>query len=507
MKWATLTMIAVLVAQACAVNGAETYSKLWSRGGENWTPDSRLPDFSYAGYRAGAAALPEPKATLNVRDFGATGDGKSDDSKALLGAIAAAEGKVVEIPPGEYRITEILEIRTAGTILRGAGPDKTILFFPTPLNEIKPNWGATTGGRRTSNYSWSGGFVWFRGSFQSEKIADIEPPAERGSTRLRLSSSDGLTVGQRVEIYQQDTPENSLAHYLYAGDPGDTRKLNGRTRTSMVVWIDAIEAGEIRFHPALRFDIRTEWKPQVRRFEPTVSDSGVEHLTLRYPVTDYKGHFTELGYNGVALSGVADCWVRDVRIENPDSGIFVGGKFCTLTDVKVTSRRAVDGQNCTGHHGITLGGTDNLLTGFDLRTRFIHDITVTNGSSHNVASSGKGVDLSFDHHKRAPYENLFTDIDIGEGTRPWKCGGGASLGKHCAARETWWNIRSKRPVSPPSSNFAPPALNLVGLTTDDPAQCDPEGQWWEAIPPEDLRPANLHEAQLARRLRGEAVSR
>jgi hypothetical protein len=199
--------------------------------------------------------------------------------------------------------------------------------------------------------------------------------------------------------------------------------------------------------------------------------------------------------------------VRDVRIENPDSGIFVGGKFCTLTDVTVTSRRTVDRQKCTGHHGITLGGTDNLLTRFDFGTRFIHDITVTSRSSHNVASSGKGVDLSFDHHKYAPYENLFTDIDIGEGTRPWKCGGGASLGKHCAARETWWNIRSKRPVSPPGSNFAPPALNLVGLTTDTPSQCDPDGQWWEAIPPEDLRPANLYEAQLARRLRGESVSR
>ena len=503
---ALISIIAIVAAHACALNAAETYSKLWTRGGENWRPDGRLPDFSYAGYRAGAAELPEPKATLNVRDFGAKGDGKTDDSKAFLDAIAAAEGKVVEIPPGEYRITEILEIRTAGTVLRGAGPDKTILFFPTPLNEIKPNWGATTSGRRTSNYSWSGGFISFRGSFQSDKIADIQPAA-RGATSLRLSSTDGLTVGQRVELYQQDTPENTLARYLYAGDPGDMRKVNGRTRTSMVVWIDAIEAGAIRFHPALRFDIRKEWKPQVRRFEPTVSESGVERLTFRYPVSDYKGHFTELGNNAVALRGVADCWVRDIRIENPDSGIFAGGKFCTLTGVTVTSRRGVDRQQCTGHHGVTLGGTDNLLTRFDIRTRFIHDITVTSGSSHNVASRGKGVDISFDHHKRAPYENLFTDIDIGEGSRPWKCGGGASLGKNCAARETWWNIRAARPLSPPGSNFGPPMLNFVGLTTDTPPQCDPGGLWWEAIPPQDLRPANLYEAQLARRLRGESASR
>jgi hypothetical protein len=65
-------------------------------------------------------------------------------------------------------------------------------------------------------------------------------------------------------------------------------------------------------------------------------------------------------------------------------------------------------------------GSDCLLSNFDFRTRFIHDITVSNSSSGNVMMQGRGMDLSFDHHKRYPHANLFTDIDLGKGTRMYK---------------------------------------------------------------------------------------
>src|SRR6185295_5448976 len=108
-----------------------------------------------------------------------------------------------------YRITRILEIIRPNVVLRGAGPDRTILFFPTPLNDIKPNWGATTTGERTSNYSWSGGFIAIRGNFQSKTLASIVDGAKRGDKSVKLSSTKQLRIGQRVEIFQSDTPDNS----------------------------------------------------------------------------------------------------------------------------------------------------------------------------------------------------------------------------------------------------------------------------------------------------------
>ena len=50
-------------------------SALYGADGESWDPRGRLPDFSYAGYRAGEAPIPDVAVVANVRDQGAVGDG------------------------------------------------------------------------------------------------------------------------------------------------------------------------------------------------------------------------------------------------------------------------------------------------------------------------------------------------------------------------------------------------------------------------------------------------
>src|SRR5215468_6524457 len=296
----------LLVAVTATVPGQT--SDLWGNGGERWSPRSRLPDFSFAGYHSGEAPLPHVPRGVSVKDFGAKGDGSSDDTAAFLKALATVKSGAIEVPPGRYLITNILEIKRSHMVLRGAGPDKSILFFPKPLNEIKPNWGATTAGRPTTEYSWSGGFVWFKGNLGRRPLANVTAPAQRGDTTLRVSTTAGLRVGQRVEIAETDTPQNSLAAALYSGDAGDTSKLLGSTRASIVCHILRIARDQIELDRPLRFDTKAEWQPRVMSFEPTVSESGVEELGFEFPVSPYAGHFTELGFNAVAFSGVSDCW-------------------------------------------------------------------------------------------------------------------------------------------------------------------------------------------------------
>ena len=139
LKAAALT--AMLVAGVAGLASAEN-SALWGDHGEVWSPQSRLPDFSHAGYHCGEAPLPVVPVVASVKDFGATGDGRTDDTAAFLAAIARGKPGAILIPPGHYRITKILRITHAGTVLRGAGPDKTFLYFPTPLNDLAPDWGA-----------------------------------------------------------------------------------------------------------------------------------------------------------------------------------------------------------------------------------------------------------------------------------------------------------------------------------------------------------------------------
>lgn len=478
-----------------------TYSELWGEAGERWSPQSRLPDFSYAGYHCGEAPLPTVAPGVSVLTFGAKGDGETDDTAAFRAALATVNG-AIEVPPGRYRITDTLEINRSGVVLRGAGTDRSVLFFPTPLQEIHPDWSATTEGRPTSNYSWAGGFVWLKGDFDQTDLTPITTEAGRGDTAVQIASTDGLSVGQRIEIFVEDIPEDSLAIALYSGDPGPTSKLRGSTQARLVCQIVEIQGDWITFDRPLRFPLHPEWQPRIRRFATTVTESGVENLCFEFPVTPYEGHFTELGYNPIAMRGVCDCWVRDIRIVNADSGLFPNGCFCTIQDVVFESTRPVDAElQCTGHHGIYIGGDDNLFIGFDFRTRFVHDITVSRCGG-NVIAHGQGVDLCFDHHKRAPYENLFTDLDAGAGTRLWRCGGGADLGKNCAAHGTFWNIRAQASLSYPPASFGPPSLNLVAVQTQEPAVMEPDGRWFEVIPSDMLAPQNLHTAQLKRRITG-----
>ena len=493
-------MAAGLLLPAAAETQPASYSELWGANGEKWNPRSRLPDFSFAGYHRGERALPAVPPGVSVKDFGAKGDGESDDTQAFIDALAQVKRGAIEVPPGRYRITNLLEITRPGVVLRGAGPDQTVLLFPTPLNVIKPNWGATTTGERTSNYSWSGGFITVRGRFGSARITEIAEPAQRGDNVLKVASTAKLRVGQEIEVFQSDTPGNSLAVHLYSGDAGPVKNLKGRGETSLISRITGIDGNRVILDRALRCDLREEWKPQLRVFEPTVTESGVENLGFEFPVAPYQGHFTELGFNPVALSGVAHCWVRNIRVRNADSGPFVSGAFNTLDGVVLESERAVDNQKCTGHHGISLGGSDNLLVNFNIRTRLIHDITASEFCSGNVASRGRGVDLSLDHHRYAPNENLFTDLDAGAGTRLWKCGGGADLGKHCGTRGTFWNIRAANPLSYPPAGFGPPTMNLVALSAGSPNEIAMDGKWFETISPAAIQPPNLHEAQRAKRL-------
>jgi hypothetical protein len=43
-------------------------------------------------------------------------------------------------------------------------------------------------------------------------------------------------------------------------------------------------------------------------------------------------------------------------------------------------------------------------------------------------------------------------------------------------------------------------MNFVALQTDQPSETNLEGRWFEAIPPDQIIPQDLHAAQLARRL-------
>lgn len=75
----------------------------------------------------------------DVKAFGATGDGVTDDSDAVQAAIASLPtGGTVAFPPGLYRLTEALSITTSGLTLQGVGQygGTTLAFATTTGDDI-----------------------------------------------------------------------------------------------------------------------------------------------------------------------------------------------------------------------------------------------------------------------------------------------------------------------------------------------------------------------------------
>lgn len=473
------------------------YSRLWGHTGELFDPYGRLPDFSYAGYEYGNSPIPQQRVVASVRDFGADGSDRADDTAAFQRAIATVQSGAIEIPAGSYFISDILTIEKPGIVLRGAGSGRTVLNITTTLEALKPQIAHTGSGKPVSRYSWSGGFIWVKGKLVGRKRFDITKLARRGDTSVVVSNTRTFTVGAEVQIEQHDDPASSLLRYLYAGDPGDAAKLEGKINLRFHAVVRSVSGNTVTLSRPLRSDVRPEWSATMRVSTPTVHHVGVEGITVRFEPVRYNGHFTEAGRNAIAFSDTSHCWIRDVVVENCDSGIFFMGTQGTMENITLRSSRSHAGTN-SGHHGISLG-TDNVLTDFRIDNEFYHDITITAQSAGNVVKNGSGFDLTLDHHKSANYANLFCNLDVGKGTKVWKSGGAPSQGKHTGAWTTFWGIRSQQSLAWPPEVFGPNMMNLVGLKTNQPEAVSANGKWFEVIAPDILEPLDLHAAQLQRR--------
>ena len=431
-------------------------SELWGSSGELWNPASRLPDFSFAGYRSGEAPIPTPAVVANVMNFGAVGDGIADDTTAFENAIAAANNGAVLIPAGRYKITRVLYIRKSNLVLRGAGQGLTTLVFTKHLTELL---GPPPGTAGLESWSWSGGLIWVEGAETTTKLADITANAARGSKVLTVSSTAGLSVGQTIRLTMTD-PDGSLGRHIHADQLDAHPTLVGRQLVRFPSKIAAISGNEITLERPLRHDVKTQWSPAIRSFSGQLEEVGLEGFEMEFPTRQYQGHFNEDGFNGIWMDGVANSWIRNVTVHNCESGIMLERSiFSTVDNVSLTAdvanRRNVSGTYYTGHHGIQLRRSDDcMVSNFSIPTRFYHDLTVED-TTGCVYMKGSGVDLNFDHHTYLPHENLFTEINIGTGTRHFASSG--SRNPESAARETLVECILHQFRSPPCRIRRPPA--------------------------------------------------
>lgn len=512
-------------------------SKLWGQSGELWNPAGvpssdpavapvYLPDYSFAGYHFGEKSLPRAAVTVDVTKapYYANPAAGTDDTAAVLKAIDETESGVIYFPAGEYHINSVVWIRKPNLVLRGAGTGKTIIKFTQPLHVLNgkmpfdPNdpdgW---------SKYSYIGGLIWVQGGglekdFYSTSTIQLAKESKRGQKILYVDKTTGVSKGMLIRLNQINPSSGAEANKLAWEIMGQNKAaypredLMGDKLTNFVAHVTDFTATTILIDRPLPIAVKPVWGAKILKFEPTVSEVGIEDLQIRFPDNNpYPGHFGEKGFNGIYMERVVHSWVRNVIVHNGDNGVTLSGSFFnTLTGINITSgRQRPHERGETAHHGINMSSSaDNLITNFKVLTKTMHDIGLDGPSSRNVYENGFGIDLCMDHHGNGNSVNLYTNLDLGAGTRAWNSGGATNSLPHAAAFETFWTLRSRNPIKYPrsvetsSDSVFGPLLNLIGLRFDPAATApDPAVQWRiEKTAPEQLHPRNLHEAQLNKRL-------
>jgi len=439
----------------------------------------------------------------SVRDHGAKGDGVTDDTEAFRRALSTVgESGAVLVPAGRYVITDVLEINRSHVVLRGEGPEKSVLVFPKPLSEIHPKANVDA---VKSAYSFTGGYVVMKGIDTGNRIGEVVSRACRGDNQLSLSTSGDLKAGDWIRLMMEDPLDHSLLRHLHGDlvEPGaDTPNL--KRPVDWAARVKAVDDGRIILDRPLRVDVRTDWKPVVHHMNPTLIGSGIERLGFEFPGVPKKPHLQEAGFNAVQIDGAVDCWVRKIIVTDADNGIMVrASRFCTVEEFV---SRAGKRTGLTGHHALWASGRtqDCLFLGFHCGTPYVHDLTVEGYANGNVFTKGSGVRINCDHHRNAPYDNLFTDFDAGDPRRLFESSGREDRGSHSGARTTFWGLRGqgKFPELPSPKDW--PLINVVGFG-DYPVSRDPGGSWIE--PGNDsFSPRNLWQAQVERRRKDEAAS-
>nr|WP_262413763.1 glycosyl hydrolase family 28-related protein [Streptomyces acidipaludis] len=497
----------------------------------------QIPYVARAGFD-GARHFPRHPVRADVLHYGAVPDGSADSAPAInraLREVGEAGGGTVLVPPGTYRIDDVIQVGWSNTTLRGAGSGRTTLYATKSLTDVIGVYGSRYGGDKSS-WSWAGGLVWmcpadryrtltdairakawpFEGwtgnkRDEFEVLATVTAPSPQGSWSVTVDDAHRLRPGGRVLLQYADDPAHGLLDHM-AGDVEGAAAYDWSDKSKLLSYVPyewparvaSVRGRRVTFDRPLPLDTRLLWNPRITTCVPPLVNSGVEGLTIRMTPTPQSPHLLDKGYNGLVAQCTWDCWVDDVHAIDVDNGfLMVAAKATTFRRTRVSGRGS--------HHPYACreGAHDNLFEDFRIDQRTVlpappgtqlHGINVEGLSSYNVWSRGDMEMGTFDTHRGLPFANVRTDITV---SNDGAHGGDASAGPLYGARFTHWNVTVTNgragcvkidDIAPRSATFALSTVTPFGQI-DVPDFGGALDSRLEAYGTPGVAPVNLYEAQ------------
>lgn len=244
-------------------------------GAEILPPDRRI-DWA-PGIPGGIPSYP---VAINVKNapYNAKGDGVTDDTAAIQQAIDdCPPGQAVLLPAGVYKTTDTIKIFRKTIVLRGEGPDKTII----------ENHAAS--GAAISMYTWN---------------ISVKQPVlsgyQRGSREIVVADASNIKPGDFLLIEQDNDP--SVVENVPSYAP---------SAVGQIIEVTAVDGNNVSLARPIYFDaysptynVRVK---DVRRAPKWLYKSGIEDLKI---VRKVKGS----GDSIYIYSGIY-CWVKNVESE------------------------------------------------------------------------------------------------------------------------------------------------------------------------------------------------
>ncbi len=514
---------------------AEPSASLWQEFVANPYDHPQIPNVAYAGHRTGERP-PRRPVLADVLFFGARRDGSADAAPAINRAIefvGRLGGGTVLVPPGRYRIDDIIRIGYDNVVLRGAGSTKTTFYATRSLEQII-GINRSRYGSENSAWSWSGGLVWvchrdryqplvdaikarrwpFEGWTGNELelgsvLTEVTGSAARGAFVVTVANGHRLRAGQRV-LLRLDDSEYSLPRHMCGDIPGtasyrwdDKTKLLSYFPFLWPVRVEWVRGNRVKLAQPLPLEIRQEWKPRLTTMAPVVTGAGVEGIKIEMFKVPTPKHLQDKGYNGVAFQCAWDCWADDVHVHDVDNGfLLVSAKGISLLNTRVSGR---------GHHhayATREQSHDNLTDGFVIEAPSEpsqagagnHGLNVEGLSCGNVWTRGRMDHDVFDTHRGLPFGNVRTEITI---NNVGAHGGSADAGPLYGARFAHWNVTVTNQragnvridqVAPCSATVAISEVRDFGQV-DKPDFTGPLHSRLELYGTTDVVPRNLYDAQ------------
>ncbi|WP_370949190.1 glycosyl hydrolase family 28-related protein [Amycolatopsis sp. cg5] len=185
-----------------------------------------------------APAAPDTTLVFNVKDFGARGDGTTDDTAGITAAVkAAVAGGTVYFPPGDFRVRGEVLIQTANIVVRGAGWASRLTQIDTGKATLRF---ASVNGVAVRDLSFTG--------HGSEHVAGDGNVAYNGVAAVRFDGCTNVAVtGCRIDRHAGGGIRwtGSLRGALFAentitgigGDPGPIRRSDNNNDFAIGQWM------------------------------------------------------------------------------------------------------------------------------------------------------------------------------------------------------------------------------------------------------------------------------